>query len=76
MFQFFFAWIRKQTRAAVLAGLSDAAAELTDGGEMEQAAAQLRQRLEPLPPPPSPEAEANGQPEPAVAGRRRKGGEG
>jgi hypothetical protein len=71
----FFSWLRRQVRNAVLAGLSDAVNELADG-DLDTAAALLRQRIEALPPPQAPEPEQNGHGEPVVAGKgRRKGGE-
>lgn len=78
---FFFSWLRAQVKAAVLAGLADAAAELGEGQDPAKAVEALRQRLEALPAPAEgkpqvePIAEGNGCAEPVGAGRRRKRGE-
>jgi hypothetical protein len=63
---FFFNWLRRQVKAAVLAGCADAVAELHEG-DLDAAAALLRQRIEALPGP-APEPE-NGHGEPVVAAR-------
>lgn len=73
----FWQWVRKQTREAMLAGVSDAVDALTQGGATEdvaQIADRLRGRLAALAPPPpivelTPDVPAE---EPATNGRRRK----
>jgi hypothetical protein len=77
----FFKWLRSKVRAAVLAGIGDAAAELDpgDGPEVAAAVSQLEARMRPgLPAPdregvqtfaPVPEP-VNGQ---AVRGRNKRG---
>jgi hypothetical protein len=60
----FFAYIRAKVRDSVLAGLSDAVAEIErgDADGVPEALASLRGRLQALP-----------APEPEPAGKRRKG---
>jgi hypothetical protein len=67
----FFSWIRSKVRAAVLAGLGDAAAELDagDGPEVAEAVARLQARIQPALPAPAPE------PAGGVARGRKRGAE-
>lgn len=64
-----FSWLRSQVKSAVLAGVSDAVAELQadDGGAIAQAALALPQRLQQLPAPPPAEPEGNGRRKRAAA---------
>lgn len=69
----FFTWLRQQVKAAVLAGVNDAAAELGEVLDPAEPARLLRQRLEALPAPAPAAASENGHGEPAASGKGRRG---
>ncbi len=61
----FFAWLKRRTKHAILAGFEEAVQEIDGTPDAPDALAALRQRL--LPPPAAPEAPAPG---PARRGRK------
>ena len=70
-----FNWIRNRVRAAVLAGVADAAAEIDGDGsaDLDNALAALRARVQPaLPAPEQAPAESNGVAH-GTRGRQRRG---